>query len=237
MDHKHKEILVSRFHLHHQPPNMIIKMNDPRLLRLIHISMVSILIGIEIANHPLMVPSWHYINMIAITSVHCLYHLLLLQQMDLRLWMQWFQPWQVVLFAEIQSVDDVGHIQLWSVALHLHLHVVVEICVVADVEIARHLLNRKISHQSAPIPVFECLPNHLKLPVRTMLPQQLKPAAVNIVPLPVQPPFLNRTDIGMMRYHNVLQIQRNKFTGKSRKLNIQIDPTITSSIRHLFTRE
>ena len=83
-------------------------------------------------------------------------------------------------------------------ALHLYLHVVVVICVVADVEIARYLLNRKISHQSASIPIFESLSYHLELPMRTVLPQQLKTTTVNIVTLPIQPPFLNRTDIGMM---------------------------------------
>jgi len=121
-------------------------------------------------------------------------------------------------------VDDMRHVEVRNMALHLHLHVVVVVCMVADVEIARDLLNRKIANQPAAIPISESLSYHLQLFMRTMLPQQLETPAVQVISISVQPPFLNRTDIGMMRDHDVHQIERDQFTGKGRKLNVQVDP-------------
>jgi hypothetical protein len=66
--------------------------------------------------------------------------------MDLGLRMQVFQPGQVVLPAKIKLVDSVTHVERRGYALHLYLHVMVEIGVAGDVEVARYLFDGEGTH-------------------------------------------------------------------------------------------
>lgn len=69
----------------------------------------------------------------------------------------------MVLFPEIQLVNCMGHVQVRSNALKFGLHVVIEIGVATDMEVARHLLHSERSNQSAPIFLLECLLHLLQL--------------------------------------------------------------------------
>lgn len=60
----------------------------------------------------------------------------------------------MVFFAEIKLVDGVSGIEGAEVSFHLHLHVVVEIGMAANVEITWDLLYGERSHQAASVLVF-----------------------------------------------------------------------------------
>lgn len=70
---------------------------------------------------------------------------------------------EVMFLAEVELMDGVGGVQGIDFALHLHLHVVVEVGVAADVEIPRDLLDREGTDQSASILVLQGLAHCLEL--------------------------------------------------------------------------
>jgi hypothetical protein len=98
---------------------------------------------------------------------------------------------QVVLLPEVELVDDVAGVERGNQALPAHLHVVVEVGVAADVEIAGDFLNGEGANQSAPVLVADGLSHCLHLLEAALLAQQLEVAAVQVVAVPVQPPFLH----------------------------------------------
>jgi len=143
--------------------------------------------------------------------------------MDLSLRVVQLQLLHQVLRAEVQLVDLVRHVQTLGHAFQLHLHEVVVIGMAADVEVAGHLFDGEGTHQSAPVLVPECLPHHLHLPHRVLLPEQLKGALVEVVALLVEPPFLDRTDIGVVRDHDVLEVEGDDLAGEGGELDVEVD--------------
>jgi hypothetical protein len=78
----------------------------------------------------------------------------------------------VVLLPEVELVYCVAHVQVGrSVAFHLDLHVVIEVCVIANVEIAGDFLDSEGTDQPAPQLLHKGLPHQLQLFIRTVLPQ------------------------------------------------------------------
>lgn len=61
---------------------------------------------------------------------------------------------KVVFFSEVELVDGVGGVEGTDFALHLHLHVVIEVGMTADVKIARHFLYGEGANQPASISVL-----------------------------------------------------------------------------------
>lgn len=76
-----------------------------------------------------------------------------------------------MLFAEVELVDDVTGIEGGDQSLRFHLHVVVEVCMTADVEIARYFLHSEWADQSASIFIAYGLTYSLHLPWTALLPQ------------------------------------------------------------------
>jgi hypothetical protein len=53
--------------------------------------------------------------------------------------------------------------------------------------------------------------------------QKFERTLIQVVTLLVQSPFLYRADVGMMRNHNVFQIERDDLTGKTGELYVEVD--------------
>jgi len=57
----------------------------------------------------------------------------------------------------------VGHVQAVSNSLELSLHVMIEVGMATDVEVARYFLHCKRSYESTAILVSKSIPNNFKL--------------------------------------------------------------------------
>lgn len=111
MDKKHPQVLIPGFDFHDESSDLVVEMQDSRLIgRLKSVFLISILICIVIANCALVVPSRDDIDMVVQGLVLSLNHSFILEVVDLGLGVLLFQLWNVVLFAEVQLMDCVGHV-------------------------------------------------------------------------------------------------------------------------------
>jgi hypothetical protein len=92
----------------------------------------------------------------------------------------------------------------------------VVVCVTADVEISRDLLDSEITFESTPTFALKCLTGEFDLPVLAGLPKQfIVLAIVDGAAILVQSVFLDRCDVGAVRKHCILDVQRYDLAGKA----------------------
>lgn len=90
----------------------------------------------------------------------------------------------------------------------------------AHVKIPRHLLDGKRSSNAASVFVPDRIPDLLHLSVRVLLPKQFVAAFVDVLAILVESPLFNRADVGMVRDHDIFEVQRDKLAREGRKSHV-----------------
>lgn len=101
----------------------------------------------------------------------------------------------------------------------------------ADVEVPGHLLHSEGALDAAPILTIESMLGHLVLFHLVRLTQQFEIPGIQVVTIGIQTELLDGPDVGVMRHHDILQVEGDDLAGEPRELYVQVDSNSIHSIR------
>lgn len=127
--------------------------------------------------------------------------------------------------SEEEVINPMRHVQGPNHILNAQSRVKVLVGMAADVEIAGHFLDSEITSQLASVSILEGCLSHLELSLLIGLMQQFEgPPLVDVLAIAIDAQLADRAQVGRVRHHGVLDIQRDDFAGEARKGDVQVDP-------------
>ena len=130
---------------------------------------------------------------------------------------------QMMLSSKIKFMDYMACVQAFDQSLCLDLHVVVEVGVAADVEVPGHLLDCKGADEPAAVLVLDCLSHCFQLPEGVLLSEELVASPIEVGAIAMEPPLLDRADVGVVGDHDVFQVETDELAGEGGELDVDVD--------------
>lgn len=159
------------------------------------------------------------------SNIHFIVDLMAVELSQSSLWMRSLDSSHIVHVSEKQIVDSMGHIQGGDLSLHLQPCIDILIGMTTYMEIPWDFLDCEISLEPASSVILEGFLCQLILFLRTGLSQQFKIIpVVDLISIAIETIFFDRSYIGTMRKHGILNVQRDHLTWEAMHNDIKMNP-------------
>lgn len=216
------EVFLPGLYLHAEASDGVVEVDHGGLVsRGVGVLLVGVLVGVVAADGALVVPGGNDVDVVVERAVPD--RTMPLQDVQRRLRVLPLYARQVVLSPEVELVDYMACVQAFDQSLCLDLHVVVEVGVAADVEVPGHLLDCKGADEPAAVLVLDCLSHCFQLLEGVLLSEELIASPIEVGAIAMEPPLLDRADVGVVGDHDVLEVETNELAGEGGELDVDVD--------------